>query len=210
MDRLGSSGLTENTAKFLPEPRVAIAWDPAGRGKTSITAYFGLHHSLLDSLDFRFDQSAPYNTTLSYSIPRSRNTISWVSQGYSNYNGLQVDVRRSLAQGLPLRANYTFARNLDNGSAWNTSVSANTPAHVSYPAKPRSIMVPPPQMCATWPASTGRTSCRLDDSGSFIEHQHRNRPSRLRLDCRLDRQSSDRLSLLSAARLQPDRLWRHT
>jgi hypothetical protein len=45
-------------------------------------------------------------------------------------------VRRSLAQGLQLRANYTFAKNLDNGSAWNTSVSANTPAYVSYPARP--------------------------------------------------------------------------
>jgi hypothetical protein len=228
---VGSSGLTDNRAKFLPEPRVGIAWDPAGRGKTSITASFGLHHSLLDNLDYRFDQSAPYNTTLSYSNvsianptqgavglispsnvqpdiatptvlawtlkveqqiapqtsltlgyvgshgyhqilsedqnepnsvicspavacppgvpagtiyyptttkanPAVANTTSWVSQGSSNYNALQVDVRRSLAQGLQIRANYTFAKNLDNGSAWNTSVSANTPAYVSYPAQP--------------------------------------------------------------------------
>jgi hypothetical protein len=35
-----------------------------------------------------------------------------------------------------LRANYTYARNLDDGSAWNTSVSANTPAFVEYPNKP--------------------------------------------------------------------------
>ncbi len=45
-------------------------------------------------------------------------------------------MRRSLARGLQIRGNYTFSKNLDNGSAWNTSVSANTPAFVSYPANP--------------------------------------------------------------------------
>jgi hypothetical protein len=64
------------------------------------------------------------------------NTTSWVSQGISNYHGLEVDLKRTLAQGLQLRANYTFSKNLDNGSAWNTSVSANTPAFVSYPLNP--------------------------------------------------------------------------
>ena len=228
---VGGSGLTDNRAKFLPEPRVRLAWSPFGTGNTAVTAGFGLHHSLLDNLDYRFDQSAPYNTTLSYSnVPINRptggatglispsnvqpdiatptvlsytlkveqkiapstsltvgyvgshgydqilsedqnepssvlcsatvpcpagvpsgtvfyptttkanpavaNTTSWVSKGSSNYNALEVDLRRSLANGLQLRANYTFAKNLDNGSAWNTSVSANTPAFVSYPANP--------------------------------------------------------------------------
>ena len=58
------------------------------------------------------------------------------SQGVSNYNGLEVDVRRQLSHGLQLRGVYTFASNLDNGSAWNTSVSANTPAFVMYPGNP--------------------------------------------------------------------------
>jgi hypothetical protein len=228
---VGGSGLTDNRAKFLPEPRVGLAWSPFGTGNTAVTAGFGLHHSLLDNLDYRFDQSAPYNTTLSYSNvsinhptsgatglispsnvqpdistptvlsytlkveqkiapstsltigyvgsqgydqilsedqnepnsvicsagvacpagvpigtiyyptitkanPAVANTTSWVSKGSSNYNALEVDLRRSFASGLQLRANYTFAKNLDNGSAWNTSVSANTPAFVSYPSNP--------------------------------------------------------------------------
>ena len=228
---VGSSGLTDNRAKFLPEPRVGFAWNPFGAGNTAITASFGLHHSLLDNLDYRFDQSAPYNTTLTYSNvsiasptsgaaglispsnvqpdiatpavlsytlkveqkiapstsltvgyvgshgyhqilsedenepdsvicspgvdcpagvangtvyypttvkpnPAVANTTSWVSQGSSNYNALELDLRRSFANGLQLRANYTFAKNLDDGSAWNTSVSANTPAFVEYPANP--------------------------------------------------------------------------
>ncbi len=77
-----------------------------------------------------------YYPTTNKANPAVANTTSWISQGLSNYNGLVVDVRRSLARGLQIRGNYTFSKNLDNGSAWNTSVSANTPAFVSYPADP--------------------------------------------------------------------------
>jgi len=34
------------------------------------------------------------------------------------------------------RGNYTWSKNLDDGSAWNTSVSANTPAFVEVPSLP--------------------------------------------------------------------------
>ena len=47
---VGSSALTENRARFLPEPRVGIAWNVTGRGRTAVRAGFGLHHSLLDNL----------------------------------------------------------------------------------------------------------------------------------------------------------------
>ncbi len=226
----GAAALTDNRARFLPEPRVGLALDPFGNGRTAARASFGLHHSLLDNLDYRLDQSAPYNTTLNYSNvpvsaptggaaglpspsnmqpnlltptvlawtlrveqqlapslsltvgyvgshsyhqilsedqnepasvvcpssacpagaafgtiyyptttranPAVANTTSWISGGSGNYNALQVDVRRDFTRGLQLRANYTYSKNLDDGSALNTSVSANTPAYVSYPANP--------------------------------------------------------------------------
>ncbi len=226
-----SSGLLSNRALFLPEPRAGVAWNVFGKGTTSVRASVGLHHSLLDNLDYRFDQAVPFNTTLSYSngtlnapeggtssvspstvatdmrtptvlaytlrveqqIARSTsltvgyigshayhqilsadlnepafvicpnpacpatgnlasgtvyyptatklnpavtNTTSWYSGGSANYNGLIVDLRRDLAHGLQLRGNYTWSKNLDDGSAWNTSVSANTPAFVEVPALP--------------------------------------------------------------------------
>ncbi len=226
---VGSAGLPVNRAKFLPEPRIGLAWNATGDGKTAVRAGFGLHHSLLDNLNYRLDQAAPFNTTFSYSNttvaaptsgatglispsniqndiatptllaydlrverelsagvsltlgyigshsykqilsedqneplaivcnnncprgvangriyyptvnkvnPAVANTTSWVSQGAGNYNALVADVRRNLRSGLQMRAVYTYSKNLDNGSAWNTSVSANTPAFVSYPADP--------------------------------------------------------------------------
>ena len=67
--------------------------------------------------------------------PLVANTTSWVSQGISNYDALEVDVHRSFTNGLQFRGAYTWSKNLDNGSAWNTSVSTNTPAFVSVPSK---------------------------------------------------------------------------
>ncbi|HMF53124.1 MAG TPA: carboxypeptidase-like regulatory domain-containing protein, partial [Edaphobacter sp.] len=62
---IGSSPLIDNRAKFLPAPRLGLAWDVYGDGKTSIRAGFGMHYSLLDNLNYRLDQAAPFNTTLS-------------------------------------------------------------------------------------------------------------------------------------------------
>jgi hypothetical protein len=233
---VGSSAFSENHAKFLPEPRVGFAYDVFGNGKTALKGSFGVHRALLDTLDYRLDQTAPYNTTLSYSnttvdklaglstasatgglispsnvqpdlrtptvlawtlkieqeiAPRTTltvgyigsrgyhqilsedqntpsyvicpdaacpsglangtvyytstklanpalaNSTSWVSQGISNYHGLGADFLRQFAQGFQLRGVYTWSRNLDDGSAWNTSVSANTPAFVSFNGNPR-------------------------------------------------------------------------
>ncbi len=228
---VGSSALTDNRAHALPQPRLGIAYDLRGDGRTAIRASIGLHNSLLDTLNYRLDQSAPFNTTsptanvpissptsgtaglispstvqtnlstpavLAWTLhveqqiapatsltvayigshgthqvlsgdlnepafsvcaagncpagvadgtiyyptttklnPAVANTTSWTSGGASSYNGLEVDLRRSLRNGLQLRANYTFSKNLDNGSAWNTSVSGNTPAFVSVPQLPR-------------------------------------------------------------------------
>jgi len=226
---IGGSALTTNRAKFLPEPRLGFAWDVRGNGTTAVRGGFGLYHGLLDALDYRLDQTAPFNTAesiknipvsdlniapgaplpdgtlvspsnvqpdiatpavLKWSLrveqkvapqtaltigyigshsyhqilsedmnepvpaylsngtpyyapgaananPDLANSTSWVSQGVGLYNALEVDVRRSYANGLQFRGNYTWSKNLDDGSAWNTSVSGNTPAYVEFPLDPK-------------------------------------------------------------------------
>jgi hypothetical protein len=224
-----SNAIADNKALFLPEPRLGVSWNVFGNGRTSLTAGTGLHHTLLDALDYRLDQAAPYNTVYSYATtsvanpisstpqvspstvdssihtpavlsydlkieqqiakstslsvgyngshsyhqilngdlnepayvitannrvfypasgttaapaapikanPNVANTTSWWSGGSGNYNALVVDLRHDLSNGLQLRANYTWSKNLDDGSAWNTSVSSNTPAFVSVPSLP--------------------------------------------------------------------------
>jgi hypothetical protein len=224
-----SNALTSNHALFLPEPRVGFAWNVFGDGHTSLTGGVGLHHTLLDALDYRLDQAAPYNTVYSYSSstvanptgptpavspstvdsairtptlfsydlkieqqlapatsltigysgshsyhqimngdlnepaytiaangqvfypaagtptspaapikanPAVANTTSWWAGASGNYNALVVDLRHSFNHGLQLRGNYTWSKNLDDGSAWNTSVSSNTPAFVEVPSLP--------------------------------------------------------------------------
>jgi hypothetical protein len=227
-----SNALLTNHALFLPEPRVGFAWNLFGNGHTAITGGIGLHHSLLDALDYRLDQAAPYNTVYAYSgtastenvanptggtplispstvdsairtptllaydlkieqqiapatsltigytgshsyhqilngdlnepaftlisgqvfypaggtsttpaapvklNPAVANTTSWWAGGTGNYNALVVDVRHDFNHGLQVRGNYTWSKNLDDGSAWNTSVSSNTPAFVEIPSLP--------------------------------------------------------------------------
>ncbi len=61
---IGGSEFSANNAKFLPQPRIGIAWSPLGR-KTVLRAGFGIYNDLQDALGYRADQNAPFNPTYS-------------------------------------------------------------------------------------------------------------------------------------------------
>jgi hypothetical protein len=114
--------------------------------RTALTvAYVGSHsyHQILsedmnEPVPLYTADGQPYYTAgAPYANPELANTSSWVSQGVGLYNSFQADVRRTFANSVQFRGNYTWSKNLDDGSTWNTSVSANTPAFVSFPLNPK-------------------------------------------------------------------------
>jgi hypothetical protein len=226
---VGTKALTVNNARFLLNPRAAFAWDVFGNGKTAVRGGVGLYHNLLDALDYRLDQTAPYNAAYSIkgaavssldiapgsvaptgglitasTVQQDINTpavVSWrlrieqqvaprttlmvgylgshsyhqllnedlnepalsytpdgvpyyvsgvkdlnpdqskstslVSQGVGLYNALETEVRGNVGGGVTVRGAYTYAKNLDDGSAWTTAVSTNSPGYVEIPSDPK-------------------------------------------------------------------------
>jgi hypothetical protein len=65
--RVGDSVFTQNRAKRLFGPRLALAWDPFANHRTAVRAGFGLYDSLIDNLSFLLNSLPPYNGSLTYS-----------------------------------------------------------------------------------------------------------------------------------------------
>jgi hypothetical protein len=62
--RLGDALFTTNNAKFLPQPRIGLAWSPFS-DKTVLRVGFGMYNDLQDALGYRADQNAPFNPVYS-------------------------------------------------------------------------------------------------------------------------------------------------
>ena len=69
--QISGSAFTVNNARFLPQPRLGVAWSPFS-SKTVIRAGFGMYNDLQDALGYRMDQNAPFNPTYSVSLPVSQ------------------------------------------------------------------------------------------------------------------------------------------
>ena len=69
--RIGDATYSRNNARRLLSPRVGLAWDPFGNGKTAVRGGFGLYYSLIDALSFLLNDLPPYNgaVTLTGSLP---------------------------------------------------------------------------------------------------------------------------------------------
>ncbi|HML17170.1 MAG TPA: carboxypeptidase regulatory-like domain-containing protein [Bryobacteraceae bacterium] len=62
---VGNSAFTQNNATHLFAPRVGLAWDVFGNGKTAIRSGFGTYYSLIDDLSFQLNSVPPYNGSVS-------------------------------------------------------------------------------------------------------------------------------------------------
>jgi hypothetical protein len=65
--RVGNSVFTTNNATHLLGPRLGLAWDVFGNGKTALRAGFGTYYSLIDDLSFLMNSIPPYNGSVSFS-----------------------------------------------------------------------------------------------------------------------------------------------
>jgi hypothetical protein len=63
---VGDSVFTGNNAKRLFSPRVGLAWDVFGNGKTAVRAGYGMYYSLIDDLAFLMNSLTPFNGSASF------------------------------------------------------------------------------------------------------------------------------------------------
>ena len=78
-----------------------------------------------------------FNPTATKPNTALANTWTWVSEGVSSYNALQVDVNRRFSGGLALRGVYTWSKTLDDGDSLNATAANNAVALLSNPFNPR-------------------------------------------------------------------------
>ena len=151
---IASSLFAVNNAKFLPQPRVGLAWSPL-RGKTVVRAGFGMYHDLQDALGYRADQNAPFNPTYSLaSLPVSRlpiNPAAAVPAGAKLVpGGVQPDLQTPTLVSWSLRLEHELSPNTafsigyvgSHGYHELVGVDANQPTPTICPAAPCPAVFP--------------------------------------------------------------------
>jgi len=151
---IGNSLFTTNNARFLPEPRVGIAWSPWGN-KTTVRAGFGMYNDLQDALGYRADQNAPFNPVYNVAnLPVSSLPIDPKAAVPANAllvpGGVQPDMKtptllsyslrieRELSSGTTVTVGYVGS----HGYHELIGLDANEPSPVICPAPPCPAVYP--------------------------------------------------------------------
>ena len=151
---IGSSLFTDNKAKFLPQPRVAVAWSPLSQ-KTVIRAGFGMYNDLQDALGYRTDQNAPFNPVYSLAaLPVSSLPIDPTAPVPAKAKlvpgGVQPDMRTPTLISYSLRVQQQVSPNTavtlgyvgSHGYHEIVGVDANEPVPTICPASPCPAVFP--------------------------------------------------------------------
>jgi hypothetical protein len=156
---VGSSLFTVNNARFLPQPRIGLAWSPF-RAKTVFRAGFGMYNDLQDALGYRTDQNAPFNPVYSLAaLPVSKLPIDPTAPVSAAAKlvpgGVQPDMKTPTLISYSLRVEQQLSPNTaltvgyvgSHGYHEIIGVDANEPVPAICPAAPCPATFP-----ATFPA----------------------------------------------------------
>ena len=146
--QVGSSDLTTNNAKFLPQPRLGLAWSPVDSNKTVLRAGFGMYNDLQDALGYRTDQNAPFNPTYSLSnepvASLPINPLAIPAASKLAPGGIQPDLKTPTLVSYSLRLQQQLGKDTtlsvgyvgSHGYHEIIGVNANEPFPVICPASP--------------------------------------------------------------------------
>jgi carboxypeptidase family protein len=144
---VGDSLFTVNNAKFLPQPRIGVAWSPFS-AKTVIRAGFGMYNDLQDALGYRADQNAPFNPTFTTPLKVSQLPINPAGPFPATVKlilgGVQPDMRTPTLISYSLRIQQQLSPNTSltvgyvgsHGYHELIGIDANEPFPVICPASP--------------------------------------------------------------------------
>ena len=138
------------------------------------------------------------------------NTWTWMSEGDSSYNALQVDFNRRFSQGLTLRGIYTWSKVLDDGDSYNATAAGNDAgAAVESLQRDAPIGDSPRSTCGTWESSPPLMIFPSDmgNAGSAARTVWRRRGQRL--DGQQHCDPAIRISFHAPTELQPFERRRH-
>lgn len=168
--QVGSSLFTQNNAKWLFSPRVGLAWDVFGNGRTAVRAAFGTYYSLIDDLAFLINSLPPYNGSLTFSGPLS--SIVPVTPGVpdppSCGPGISTGCAKYAPQGVQANAktptveewNLGIEQQIEPNTVFRISYVGSHGYHGFLSIDPNAI---PPQICAS---ASGCTAGGVASSGA--------------------------------------------
>ena len=174
---VGNSAFTKNNATHLFAPRVGLAWDPFGNGKTAVRASYGMFYSLIDDLSFLLNSLPPANGAISLTntallsvipvkpgvqpAPQCSATVLAPCTTFAP-QGVQPDAKTPAVN----EWNFTIEHQLDRNTSLRAAYVGSFGYHGFVSVDPNDI---PAQICSTATCVSGGTPATT--KGSVLQGQ---------------------------------------